>query len=90
MADLIIDNVHFINKSEEEVIQLIGNPNRKIFACYYIDAVKEDDEFIELRYYFDALCSNGQPTENNDGLCWLEIVISPRTKKVVSIDKGCT
>lgn len=88
MAKCLVNHFALKGKSEEEAMQLLGNPNTVEVQRVFLGLLNEENDFIRLGYYFDVQCNEKKELVRGDR-CWLELIIHPDTRKVVQIDYAC-
>lgn len=88
MAEYIDSNLLLVGKTRDEVLTLLGSPNKIKTQRTYLGLLKEEDDFIYLMYFFEGDCQSVN-SHGREDQCWIEVLISPKTDKAVASNIAC-
>lgn len=87
-AKFLVDNLNFLQKTKDEVILLLGQPNALLpYHSGYADAERNPEDYVQMRYYYGLACKDGMLITK--GTCWLEFVVNRKSEKVKRVDFVC-
>ena len=87
MAEYLVTELDIRSKSAEEIVMLLGEPN-KIHQGQLYDLL-DHEHTVHYIYIFDTGCINGQINEKSDK-CWIDIICDPETGRVLHITEPCS
>lgn len=81
----ILDSIKIDSLLYEEVIELLGTPNRTHTEKKWLEAEEKEEELLILTYDISSYCSTKNSVTSAEPISWLNISILPRTKRVVKV-----
>jgi hypothetical protein len=88
MAEYIDNHLSLVDKTKEEVINLLGTPNKVKQRRVYLGLRGKEEDFIYLIYFFEGDCQHIDSAGREDQ-CWIEVLVSPKNNKVETSSIAC-
>jgi hypothetical protein len=86
----ILDSIKIDSLLYEEVLELLGTPNRSHIEKQWLETEEKEEELLILTYDISSYCSTRNGILSAEPIAWVNISILPRTKRVVKVMGGIT